>query len=67
MDITWHINQKFTTDQGRVVKIEPLHVWENVKLGHLRFSIEENAQVMDIEYQNCIFPAIPVHSFLIMD
>jgi hypothetical protein len=66
MDIRWNEPKRFTTSQG-AVRIEPLHIWKDVKLGEMRYSIEEGSQVMDIEYQNCIFPAIPIGSFLIMD
>jgi hypothetical protein len=66
MDIRWNAPRRFTTSQG-VVEIEPLHIWKDVKLGEMRYSIEERSHVFDIEYQNCIFMAIPIGTFLILE
>lgn len=63
MDITWGINTELVSKNGKSFFIDPLDVWENVKINS-RMSIK-GPTFSDIEYKGEKFFQIPSNNFLI--
>ncbi len=64
MDITWGLSTELVSKNGKVFQIEPLQVWENVKVLNVRNSLK-GSSVSDIEYNGEFFSKVPYSIFLI--
>lgn len=64
MDITWGVSIDLVSNKGNVFPVDPMVVWENVKVKNIRDTITRG-KLSDIEYNGEEFNQIPYKCFLI--